>query len=111
MPDVSRDHYRVCVRSNLVTKIHTITASESTMTEDDPLAVSTQLAQNNRTNGRLDGDYDFATFEAARYFAQLCAEFMQAACARTLDVVAKAERPQSEAWTNPVIPSTEANDT
>ena len=95
--------FRVMVRRNLVTEIRPIEPAEANCQEDDPLAVSTQLAQNNRANGCLDGEYDFATFEAARHFATLCADYLKSFCDKSVDALNRLERPD-EPWHNPFVP-------
>jgi|GEM_PF-1993451 len=99
--------YRVVVRHNLVFEIQSVSSSESAGIEDDPLEVSTQLARNNQVNGRLDGEYDFETFEAARYFAKLCTEFLEKLCERSAQALDKLERSDGAAWKNPFIPRSE----
>lgn len=96
--------YRVVVRHNLVLEIQSVNAIKCGEMEDDPLEVSTQLARNNKINGRLDGEYDFETFEAARYFATLCTEFLEKLCQRTSQALDKLERPDDGPWQNPFIP-------
>lgn len=96
--------YRVVVRHNLVFEIQLINSIDSGKIEDDPLEVSTQLAMNNQANGRLDGEYDFETFEAARYFAKLCTEFLEKLCQKSAETLDKLERPDGVPWKNPFIP-------
>lgn len=104
MSAVGAKFYRVVVHRNLVCKIHAIEAHETDCTEDDPLQVSTQLAQNNRANGCLDGSYDFATFEAALHFATLCTEYLKSFCEKSVEAMNRLERPEDEPWHNPFIP-------
>lgn len=99
--------YRVVVRHNLVFEIQSVNSTDSGKIEDDPLEVSTQLARNNQVNGRLDGEYDFETFEAARYFATLCTEFLEKLCQRSSQALEELERPKSGPWKNPFIPRTD----
>ena len=96
--------FRVVVRQNLVCEIRSIDATESRCREDDPLIVSTQLAQNNRHNGCLDGEYDFASFEAARHFATLCTGYIQSFCEKSVETMNRLDRPEGGAWYNPFIP-------
>jgi hypothetical protein len=96
--------FRVVVRRNLVCEIRSIDASEARCSEDDPLIVSTQLAQNNRNNGCLDGEYDFASFEAARHFATLCAGYLQSFCEKSVEAMNRLDRPEGGTWFNPYIP-------
>jgi len=96
--------FRVTVRRNLVCEISPIAAAEARCGDDDPLAVSTQLAQNNRNNGCLDGEYDFASFEAARHFATLCAGYMQSFCEKSVEAMNRLDAPVDGTWHNPFIP-------
>lgn len=96
--------FRVVVRRNLVCEIRPIDAAEARCSEDDPLAVSTQLAQNNRNNGCLDGEYDFATFEAARYFATLCADYLKSFCEKSVEAMNRLDQTEANAWFNPFVP-------
>ena len=100
----SASYYRVVVERNLVCRICPIDPASARCREDDPLAVSTQLAQNNRNNGCLDGEYDFETFEAARHFAALCADYLKSFCDRSIEAINRLERPSEGAWHNPFIP-------
>ena len=97
--------FRVIVRRNLVCEIRPIAEAEAHCTEDDPLVVSSLLAQNNLKNGCLDGVYDFASFEAARHFATLCADFLQKLCDKSLEAMNRLERPEDGPWHNPFIPT------
>lgn len=103
MAPVEPHFYRVVVRRNLVSEIRPITAAEATCREDDPLAVSSQLAQNNRENGCLDGDYDFASFDAARHFATLCADYLKSFCEKSNETLNRLGRLDAP-WHNPFIP-------
>ena len=100
--------FRVVVRRNLVYEIRPIPPDEASCSEDDPLEVSTQLAQNNRNNGCLDGEYDFATFEAARHFATLCADYLKSFCEKSVEVMNSLDRPD-ETWHNPFVPRPPGN--
>jgi hypothetical protein len=104
MAAVGLRFFRVVVRRNLVCEIRPIDAAEARCSEDDPLAVSTQLAQNNRNNGCLDGEYDFASFDAARHFATLCAEYLKSFCEKSVEAMNRLDRPEDGAWHNPFIP-------
>ena len=104
MDTTGRRFYRVIVERNLVAEIRPISAAESTCSEDDPLQSSTELAQNNRNNGCLDGEYDFASFDAARHFATLCADYLKSFCEKSVEALNRLDPPAEEAWNNPYIP-------
>ncbi len=62
------------------------------------------VAQNNRNNGCLDGEYDFDSFEAARHFATLCAGYIQNFCEKSVEAMNRLDRPEGGSWDNPFIP-------
>lgn len=107
---MTAEAYRVSVRQNLVTAIAPIARSEAhgLTADDDPLAVSSRLAQNNLENGCLDGDYDFVSFEAARQFAMLCLEYLKKLCEKSVTSVAGADGVGERAWRNACIPERQA---
>ena len=74
----------VVVEYNLVTAIETTTSSPERPIPRTPLEVGTQLAENNRRNGCIDGRYYFEDAQRARTFASLCLEFIQALVAKRL---------------------------
>ena len=67
----------VVVEHNLVRSIERCAPPAEPIPET-PLAVSTQLAANNRAHGCLDGRYYFTDTQAAKIFASLCLEFVKA---------------------------------
>ena len=99
-----RSFYRVVVERNLVCEIRAIDAREADCTEDDPLRVSVQLAQNNQTKGCLDGTYDFASFDAARHFATLCAGYLKSFCEKSVEALDRMDGLDGESWLNPYVP-------
>lgn len=104
--------YRVSVRQNLVTAIEPIARGEANdlAGDDDPLAVSSRLAENNLKNGRLDGDYDFVSFEAARHFAMLCLEYLKKLCEKSATSVAAVDANGERIWRNECIPEAQSPD-
>ena len=92
--------YRVIVRQNVVREIRRIEGEDPPA--DDPLAVSTLLARNNRANGCLDGDYDLPDAEAARHFAALSLGFLKNLCERAMERIADADT--ESGWQNPFTP-------
>lgn len=96
--------YRVEVRGNLVVAIRALDpgAHPGLMPEADALAVSTRLAENNRLNACLDGDYHLATFEEARHFAALCLGFLKNLCEKSLEAIAEAG--DDAPWENRFVP-------
>lgn len=93
--------YRVVVRRNLVVRIE---PTGRAAPEADPLAVSTRLAENNRANGCIDGDYELASFEEARHFAALCLGYIKNLCEKSLDAIADAGADGAEEWENRFLP-------
>lgn len=100
------DIYRIEVRRNIVTRITAARPEEAPdgIDIDDPLAVSTQLADNNKANGCFDGDYYLSTFSAARHFAGLCLGFQKALCEKSFESVERAGEDGVQGWVNPFVP-------
>ena len=69
--------YVVVVRNNLVCAIEPGGSSASALPVT-PLEVATQLAENYRRAGCIDGRYRFDDAMHARTFAELCCEFVAA---------------------------------
>lgn len=101
--------WRVSVRRNIVAGIARIETAGAPPAGDDPLAASTRLAQNNRHNGCLDGDYDFATSENARHFAALCAGYVKNLCEKTIENLSDVGSDDLARWDNPFSPGRSAN--
>ena len=98
--------FRVTVEHNVVVAISRAQANavpEGHAT-DDPLAVSTLLASNNKSNGCLDGDYFLKDFESARQFAVLCIGFQQSLCEKSLEAIMGAGHDGNDQWSNPYVP-------
>lgn len=101
------DAFKVQVRSNTVLSITGVASDEVAPGLDinNPLAVSTELADNNKKNGNLDGDYFLGTFIDARDFACLCIGFQQALCDKSLESVQNAGSDGSQSWVNRFVPT------
>lgn len=95
--------WRVTVRGNLVIAVLPVEVP-GPLPPDDPLEVSTILARNNRANGSLDGDYDFAAPETARHFAALCAGYMKNLAERTIEGLSDCGDFETQGWRNPSVP-------
>jgi hypothetical protein len=90
--DGLRDHdppavYVVTVEHNLVVAIGRVDDAAVASIPQTKLEVATQLAENFRANGCIDGRYHFANAQRARVFAALCLEFTQAQVARRLAAI------------------------
>lgn len=75
---------------------------------NNPLAVSTLLANNNKKNGNMDGDYFLGTFIDARDFACLCIGFQQALCDKSLESAQNAGTDGTQTWTNSFVPNADS---
>ncbi len=102
------DAFKVQVRGNMVLSITGVAtdAVAPGLDINNPLAVSTALADNNKRNGNLDGDYFLGTFIDARDFACLCIGFQQALCDKSLESVQNAGSDGSQSWVNRFVPTT-----
>ena len=105
MTNIDQKCYRVVVLRNLVCEIRPIPVDVAQSGEDDPLAISMLLAHNNRVNGCLDGEYDFTSFDVARHFATLCADYVKNCCERSIDAMNGLDRLVDSTWRNPFIPT------
>jgi hypothetical protein len=81
------DVYVVVVESNVVSAIERLTGPAPVPIPKTPLEVGTQLAENNRANGCIDGRYYFDDTQRARTFAALCLEFTRALVEKRLAVI------------------------
>ena len=81
------DTFVVVVEHNLVTALERVAEGISVEIPHSKLEVGTQLADNNRANGCIDGRYYFDSAQRARIFATLCLEFTKALVEKRLDVL------------------------
>ncbi len=81
------DVYVVVVEKNVVTAIERSTDLPAQRIALTPLEVSTQLANNNRVNGCIDGRYHFDDPRRARIFAELCLEYTRALVEKRLGAI------------------------
>lgn len=104
---MATDAFKVQVRHNMVLNITGVASDEIAPGLDinNPLAVSTLLADNNKKNGNLDGDYFLGTFIDARDFACLCIGFQQALCEKSIESVQNAGSDGTQIWTNGFVPN------
>lgn len=72
------EFYAVVVRANLVVRIERSTHPPESPIPASPLEVSSQLADNHRRHGCIDGTYYFDDAQRARIFASLCLAFTKA---------------------------------
>lgn len=77
----------VVVESNLVVAVARVDGNAAIPVAQTRLEIATQLADNYRTNGCIDGRYHFANTQRARVFATLCLEFTQAQIERRLATI------------------------
>ena len=77
----------VVVEGNLVVAIARADGDAPIPVPPTKLEIATQLADNYRTNGCIDGRYHFANAQRARVFATLCLEFTQALVERRLATI------------------------
>lgn len=83
------DCYVVVVRHNLVTALRREASLTDVAVPQTKLEVGTQLAENYRQHGCIDGDYLFDNPQRAKIFAVLCLEFTQALVAKRLERLQK----------------------
>ena len=81
------DVYVVVVSHNIVCAIERTTGPAPAPIPKTPLEVGTQLADNNRTNGCIDGRYYFDDTQRAKIFASLCLEFTKALVEKRLATI------------------------
>ena len=79
--------YVVTVEHNLVVAVERANDGPAALVPETPLEIGTQLADNYRRSGRIDGRYYFRSPQRARVFATLCLEFTRALIDRRLAIV------------------------
>jgi hypothetical protein len=79
--------YVVVVRHNLVSDLRREPSPDGQLIPKTKLEIGTQLAENYRSRGSIDGEYRFENAQRAKIFATLCLEFTQALVARRLDAL------------------------
>ena len=79
--------YVVVVENNLVVTVARIDDGVAPPVPPTRLESATQLAENHRNNGCIDGRYHFSNAQRARVFATLCLEFTQALIERRLATI------------------------
>jgi hypothetical protein len=77
----------VSVENNLVVAIARSDETPFAAIPSSKLEIGTQLAQNYRLHGCIDGQYRFHSAQRARVFATLCLEFVQALIERRLAAI------------------------
>ena len=95
----SSESYRVTVRQNLVIRIAKIVDG---MPVTDNLSAGTQLAINHKTNGCIDGEYDFSSIHSAKDFAILSLDFVKRLAARNLEDLQAHNFYAEPTWENPL---------
>jgi len=81
------DAYVVIVQHNLVTEVRREIRTTEITVPGTKLEVGTQLADNYRSHGCIDGHYYFDNLQRARIFATLCLEFTQALVEKRLGAI------------------------
>lgn len=79
--------YVVVVRHNVVIALEQAPDGIDTPVPQTKLEIGTQLADNYRVNGCIDGRYLFDNAQRARIFAVLCLEFVRALVDKRLEAV------------------------
>jgi hypothetical protein len=79
--------YVVVVQHNLVTEVRKESDAVGIVVPQTKLEVGTQLADNYRVHGCIDGNYYFDNPQRARIFATLCLEFTRGLIEKRLDAV------------------------
>ncbi len=93
--------YRVIIRHNIVVAIEAVAVSDAAIVASDALAVSSKLAQNNRRNGCLDGEYMVRDGEAARFFAHLSLDFVKRTAEKSIEHLESVSISEA-GWINPL---------
>ena len=96
--------FRVRVRHNVVCSLGPVPMNAEVRIPGTKLEVSTQLAQNHRERGCIDGDYYFDNADRAKYFAFLCQDFVKKLVDRTTDELERVRDQPVETWRNPFSP-------
>jgi len=81
------DTYVVVVEHNIVTALERVAADIDAPVAQTKLEVGTELAENNRLRGCIDGRYYFDNAQRARVFATLCLEFTKALVDKRLEIL------------------------
>ena len=79
--------YVVEVQHNVVTAVREVPFDAAVSVPDSRLEIGTQLAENYRAHGCIDGSYHFDSAQRARIFATLCLEFTRALVEKRLDAL------------------------
>ncbi|MEP6657031.1 MAG: hypothetical protein ABJC33_07325 [Betaproteobacteria bacterium] len=79
--------YVVIVRHNIVTALEPAPDGIEMSVPQTKLEIGTQLAENYRANGCIDGRYLFDNAQRARIFAVLCLEFIRALVDKRTEVI------------------------
>lgn len=81
------DTYVVVVEHNLVTAVHKLHEDTAVAAPETRLEIGTELANNYRRRGCIDGRYHFGNAQRARIFATLCLEFTKALVDKRLEAI------------------------
>jgi len=79
--------YVVVIEHNLVTAVQKVTQGMVLPVPETKLEIGTELANNYRMRGCIDGRYHFHSAQRARVFATLCLEFTKAVIDKRLDAL------------------------
>ena len=85
--DLMATVYVVVVRHNIVTALEQVPDGTDAPVAKTTLEIGTQLAENYRVSGCIDGRYLFDNAQRARVFAVLCLEFVHALVNKRLEAV------------------------
>ncbi len=81
------DTYVVVVEHNVVSAIRKLPEGTVVPVPQTKLEVGTELADNYRNQGCIDGQYYFDNSQRAKIFASLCLEFTRALIQKRLDAI------------------------
>ena len=79
--------YVVAVEHNLVKAVYKLPDGVAVSIPETKLEVGTELANNFRMHGCIDGHYHFDNAQRARVFATLCLEFTKALVDKRLEAI------------------------
>jgi hypothetical protein len=101
--------YRVVIRHNLVIGIERFVLHRDSNLADDPLAVSSQFAQNYLDHGCVDGSYEFMDSTAASHFAELSLDFIRRLAEKSSQSLTSGAV-ETEGWSNPHLKAAKTTD-
>jgi len=92
--------YRVVIRSNFVIRVEECERQDGDVVFESKLETGTQLAQNHRKNGCVDGDYLFNSIHVAKDFAVLSLDFTQKLAEKSMAQIEEHNFHTEPNWSN-----------